>query len=252
MPSKKKGSLSFGENPDKKQPSADVTATVEKEKTGGTPLKKEAKKANKKIKTQDISKKETADKSPRGKTGPAQRKKNPVVEILRPAFVLFIICAVVTAALAGANFLTKDIISGQGNSAQNEALARIIPADGYKEKSFEKDGEKTAYYIALEEGKPIGAVYTIHENGYGGKIEVMAGIMADGGVGTVEVTGAAGETPGLGQNIKNPDFLKQYSGKSGKIGEKDIDTLTGATISSNAVTRAINAALAIFDERGLE
>jgi electron transport complex protein RnfG len=66
------------------------------------------------------------------------------------------------------------------------------------------------------------------------------------------------ETPGLGSKIneihpgeKEPHFLRQFIGKNGKTVavKKDIDAITGATISSKAVTDAINKAVAEFLEK---
>ncbi len=95
-------------------------------------------------------------------------------------------------------------------------------------------------------------MFTTTAKSYGGDIQVMVGIKADGSVNAVELL-QINDTPGLGMNAKNPEFLKQFENKTAGISvnkntpaENEIQALTGATITSNAVTGAVNTALENF------
>lgn len=93
-----------------------------------------------------------------------------------------------------------------------------------------------------------GSIIQVTTQGYGGPIEVKAGILADGTIAGIEIGGEGfSETPGLGERVLEDAFRAQFVGKSGtlKIGE-NVDAVTGATISSTAVVTAVNKALTIF------
>ncbi|MCR5154364.1 MAG: RnfABCDGE type electron transport complex subunit D [Lachnospiraceae bacterium] len=113
-------------------------------------------------------------------------------------------------------------------------------------------------YIAKGSSKEtIGYVVNVTtSDGFGGDISLSIGVDANG-----SITGIAfltiNETAGLGMNAKNESFYSQYIGKnvdlftvtkSGSSSDSEIDALSGATITSKAVTNAVNAALYIADK----
>ena len=82
----------------------------------------------------------------------------------------------------------------------------------------------------------------------------MTGISADGKVTGVTVT-EHGETPGLGTKAMTVEYLEQYKGVADAVGghinnDENIDAITGATITSNAVYCSVVEALAQFKECG--
>jgi len=95
-------------------------------------------------------------------------------------------------------------------------------------------------------------VVTTHE-GYGGDIQFSMGIANDGTTNGISILSIA-ETPGLGMEAEN--VLKpQYAGKNvaqfsvtktGAASDEQIDAISGATITSNAVTNGVNAGLYYF------
>ena len=96
-------------------------------------------------------------------------------------------------------------------------------------------------------------ITTTDKDGYGGDIQVSVGIQSDGTVTGVSFLSLS-ETAGLGMKAKEPSFYEQYVGKNptkfavskdGGDGEQ-IDALSGATITSRAVTGAVNAALGYY------
>ncbi|MEE1054130.1 MAG: FMN-binding protein [Acutalibacteraceae bacterium] len=175
------------------------------------------------------------------------------LDIIRPTAVLALICIVVTLALSSANLLTENKIKALAQENQNKAMSKLIKADSYNEQTDEIDGEEITYTTAENSDGIIGYIFTVDVNGYGGALSVMTAINTDGTVAAIEILDASNETPGLGQNVTKQDFYTQYSGvKSGVEVVKDgtgsadnntVNAVTGATISSKAVTKSVNTAL---------
>jgi electron transport complex protein RnfG len=181
-------------------------------------------------------------------------KKLDKKEILFPTLSLFIICLVVTALLAGANAMTKDTIKAQ-DEANAQASRKVVLPEAQDFKPMEGD---TDSYIGTDaSGKTVGYVFATEEKGYGGTVRIMTGITQGGKVSGVTIL-SQNETPGLGANATKPDFLNQYNQnvpqdgftvvKSKDKGDGKIDAMTGATITSKAVTGAVNDAVKKYNE----
>ncbi len=177
-----------------------------------------------------------------------------------PTIVMVVICIVVTGALAGTNLLTKAKIKQIEAEQQKESMKEVLKAEDYEEKAvsvkFEKETEKCTYYVAKNGETEVGYIYIVTEKGYGGDVKVMTAVNQDGSIKAVKVLDVSNETPGLGQNTGNEEWYSQFSGLDGgkeitvqKSGadknNNEINAVTGATISSSAVTRAVNKALTI-------
>ena len=180
--------------------------------------------------------------------------------ILIPTIVMIVICIVVTGALAGTNLLTKDTIKQIEKEQQEASMKEILEAETYEEKTvsvkFKDSTEKCTYYVAKDGEAEKGYIYIVTEKGYGGDVKVMTAVNAGGGIKAVKVLDVSSETPGLGQNTGNASWYEQFSGlksdkrisakKNGADAENnEINAVTGATISSTAVTEAVNKALEI-------
>lgn len=184
-------------------------------------------------------------------------KLNPK-EIIRPAVMLTVICLVVTALLAGTNLLTRDQIERQKQEAARTSRELVLPGvtEFEEAKITGAEGEEVSYYIGKNGGEIAGYVFTTTASSYGGQIQVMTGIQADGAVTGVELL-SINDTPGLGMNAQKEDFRAQYhqaipeSGqfsviKSGEKQDGEIMAMTGATITSQGVTDAVNSAVALY------
>ncbi|MEG1929584.1 MAG: RnfABCDGE type electron transport complex subunit G [Anaerovorax sp.] len=185
-------------------------------------------------------------------------KKNGVKEYLAPALTLIIICFVVTAALVATFEVTKPIIADLSKKNADIARAEVLPSgsDGFTDVLTDLMKKDPA---SIEEGieevykanNDSGFVVTSTDKGFGGKITVMVGIDSQGKMTGVKVT-AHTETPGLGTKAMTPEFLKQYVGQE-KISNTEssegtkINAITGATVTSNAVFRAVDKALAQYE-----
>lgn len=179
-------------------------------------------------------------------------KKLNFREIAIPTVALFLICLIVTALLAGTNLLTKDAIAAQ-DLKKAESTRRIVLSDA--QTFTEATAGDVTYYVGTDaSGSDVGYVFTTAAKGYGGEIQVMTGIGADGEVKGVAILSHE-ETPGLGANTTREDFRAQFqqpvpeegfSLVKSAPGDGEIQALTGATISSTAVTNAVNEAIAAY------
>ena len=175
-------------------------------------------------------------------------------EILKPTLALFLICAVAAFLLALTNDKTAARIDAIAVQAQTQARSALFPdAASFGE---EKAVGSETYVEALDAaGHVIGYTFTTSAKGYGGDVQVMTGVAADGTVARIEILDVSNETPGLGQNAKKDSFKSQFTGKSGSIGVSTaskpvaggVDALTGATYTSKGVTNAVNHALELYD-----
>ncbi len=184
-------------------------------------------------------------------------KKFDVKEVLIPTISLFLICTIVTALLAGTNAITAPMIEKLQIETENKTKVAVLSdAKGFSDaKTATLNGIDYTYYEGYDESENIvGYVFTTSAKGYGGDIVTMVGVKKDGSVAGVDFL-AISETAGLGMNADKDDFKSQYIGKIGDIGvnknepaDDEIQALTGATITSKAVTEAVNIALDLYEE----
>ncbi len=166
-------------------------------------------------------------------------------DIIKPIAVLAAICLVVTALLAYINSVTSPIIAAANEKAAAEARQEVLPeAD-----SFEKvdgvllpEGVEEAYYAA----NGAGYVFKLTTKGYGGTIELMCGMNEDGSIASI-VTLNHSETSGIGSKVVDDagGYSKNYVGKTAED-YAAVDAVTGATISSKAYKRAVEAAFEAY------
>jgi Na+-translocating ferredoxin:NAD+ oxidoreductase subunit G len=111
-------------------------------------------------------------------------------------------------------------------------------------------------YRARMGGAPAGVVMEVTaRGGYGGPLQLLVGIRADGSVSAVRVT-AHDETPGIGDGVAQRDWLSQFDGHSLTDPPPDdwlvqpdggaFDAMTGATISPRAVVKGVHNALLYY------
>jgi electron transport complex protein RnfG len=175
--------------------------------------------------------------------------------ILIPTISLFLICLVVTALLAVTNSVTAEKIAANEAESKQESMFSVVPGAV----SFSEQVENVLYLAEDASGNLIGYAISTAAAGYGGQVKVMTGIDCTGVILGVDVFYNDDETPGLGKNTSNESFRDQYKGltslediivsKDNTIGNaQTVDAVTSATISSRAVTTAVNAACRIYNE----
>ena len=199
------------------------------------------------------------------------KQESTVKYILRLTFTLLIICAVVAGLLAAVNAITAPIIAEAKAEKTRQAIAAVIPyTENLEEISFaDETGMVSKVYRAVDWNAltssqivtvDMATYYAVEvaPSGFGGTITMMVGISGDGRVLGISIISHA-ETPGLGavaaQNTdKGAAFRNQFIGLISGItigsGENQIDALSGATISSQAIVDGVNAALACAQKLG--
>ena len=164
--------------------------------------------------------------------------------IIKPTVVLLFICIIIPLALAVTNAVTSDRITELERKNTESTMAALIKADEYTEKTFDKGG--FTYYEAVKDGKTVAYIFKTAAKGYGGDVSVMTALSPDGKISNLAILDVSSETPGLGQNASKKEFYGQFKDKTDKVAITDIDTVTGATITSKAVTAAVNEAVESF------
>ena len=174
-------------------------------------------------------------------------------DIIKPVGVLLAICIIIPLALSVTNKVTAKKIAELENENSKKNMQSLVSADDFEKCS---DGG-IEYYTAIKGGDTAAYIFTESAKGYGGDVSVMTAVKPDGTVAGVAILDVSGETPGLGQNAAKESFYSQYAGlkkgvsllKNGaKAENNEVDVVTGATITSTAVTRAVNAALDDFEK----
>ena len=162
--------------------------------------------------------------------------------ILRLTLTLLLITAVVAGLLAFVNELTAGRIDELTRQKAEQAMREVLPAQDYTPLDAALPQGVTEAYRAGDDGY----VVRVAPNGFGGAIDLMVGVRADGTVNGVAVI-AHSETASLGANCTREEFRAQYAGGAGPfaVGQDGgtIEARTGATVTSRAVTDGVNAAL---------
>lgn len=164
--------------------------------------------------------------------------------LLRLIIVLTAVCTVVAALLASVNAVTRDKIASHKLEAQKAAVFEVFPG-GDDCKLYESEDVDGDVYLVFRNGALCGYAARVLPSGFGGEIEMMVGVGADGKTTGVSIISLS-ETPGVGSKVRGESFLTQFrgTGKDVKVGG-GIDGITGATISSKAVTEGVRMAHAI-------
>ena len=175
-------------------------------------------------------------------------------DIIKPVAVLLAICIIIPLALSLTNKITKDKIAELDEKNSRETMADLIEADNFTEYEFGEN--EFNYYTAVKDGNIIGYIFKTAEKGYGGDVSVMTAVNTDGTVKSVAILDVSNETPGLGQNAAKESFYSQYADKKSGISlvkngaesdKNEVNAVTGATITSTAVNKAVNTALKQFE-----
>ena len=149
----------------------------------------------------------------------------------------------------------KTVLADAAEFTVDETLDPAGAADVLLEAGYTGDDITEVAEAKDASGEVMGYVITVtsHE-GYGGDIRLSVGILSDGTVKGIEMLDIS-ETAGLGMKAIEDDFKNQFKDKqvekfsytkSGEDGDDKIDALSGATITTNAVTNAVDSALVYF------
>ena len=194
------------------------------------------------------------------------------MKAVKNVIVLTIITVLAGFLLGYVYDLTKAPIEAATLKAKEEAYRNVFSqADSFKlvdgfDSSIATNGINMAGFegVTIDEaltaldasGNVLGYVFTVtSKEGYGGDIQLSMGVSNDGTINGIEFL-AIQETAGLGMKADSDEFKAQFKGmnvkqisytKTGKVNDYEIDAISGATITTNAVTNAVNAGLSYFE-----
>ena len=178
------------------------------------------------------------------------KKESTFAYVLRLSVTLLLITACVAAALAGVNMITKDRIAAIQQQKTLDVMALVLPGvDGLAPVELTGDtGIVTSVYAS-------GDSYAVQVEpaGFNGKVTMMVGV-SGGKVTGVSVISHT-ETPGLGavaaaDSAKGDAFRSQFAGGDEFAVGSNVDAISGATITSKAVTTGVNAAVDFVENLG--
>lgn len=187
------------------------------------------------------------------------KKEGGIVQLVVVLGLITFVCALLLGVV---NAITKDKIVQNGVDKRNAAMAEIIPGAAFEDLNVtvpapdKNTPSITGVYKAAVDGKDAGYCVEVKPtSGFNGELTLIVGIAADGTISGVKVTKMA-ETPGLGAKSQDADWVAQYAGQAadGSLAvTKDggtINAITGATITSRAVTLGVNTAAAYVANMG--
>lgn len=194
-------------------------------------------------------------------------------KIIKDALALTLITLVAGVALGGVYEITKDPIAKQEAQAKAEAYEQVftdaaafeavemddtltktirdqLDQEGYKAQSIEE-----VMRAEDQSGETLGYAFTVvTSEGYGGDIQFSMGVQNDGTLNGISIL-SIGETAGLGMNADTLAFKDQFVGKqveklqytkNGATQDDEINAISGATVTTNAMTNGVNAGLCAF------
>ena len=190
-------------------------------------------------------------------------------KIIKNTLILAAITVVSGLVLGAAYEVTKGPIAQTQAKQKQEACQAVYPeADSFEAMDVDQKAAKEAIkkmgtnatvdevYSAVMDGSEAGYVITVTDkDGYGGDIQITVGIMSDGTVNGISFLSIS-ETAGLGMNATKDEFKDQFKEKqadafevtkTGASKENEINAISGATITSNAVTQGVNCGLRAFE-----
>lgn len=173
-------------------------------------------------------------------------------ETIKLGLILLLITSVAALVLGLTNMVTLDKINEAEAMVSEEARKEVLVADKFEIVDGHEEGNILEVYEGKKGDEVVGyAIKSFSSNAYAGNIYVITGISIDGKVSGIKVVSHQ-ETPGLGANAENDDFRNEFKDKSTEnkleVGS-DIEALTGATITSKAVTEAVNFAIELYNEQ---
>lgn len=187
-------------------------------------------------------------------------------ESIKNTISLMLITLIAGLLLGAVYEITKEPIRKENQKAKEEAYKAVFAdADAFEDVKIDEDkvakalDEKgldatinEAMKVLDKSGQQIGYVLTVTDHeGYGGDIQFAMGVQSDGTLNGISFLSIS-ETAGLGMKAKEDAFRKQFEGKktdqivytkNGAQADNEIDALSGATITTNAVTNGVNAGL---------
>lgn len=170
-------------------------------------------------------------------------------EVLRIGGILMAICASVALILSFVNMVTIKTIAKNDEAEKRDAIVALFGSESIEYTALDGISDSVnAIYKVNDGDTSLGYCVNVSSSGFGGNIDMMIALDGTPSVLGVKIVSLS-ETPGLGTRVADSSFLDRLIGKGNgiKVG-KDIDAISGSTISSRAVVYGVNKATAALSE----
>ena len=157
-----------------------------------------------------------------------------------PVIVLVAICIVIGAAMAAINFITAPKIASDHEKKEREALSTVLPENqGFTRQEIEGLPESVVALYTDNGSASIAVMLSVRGYDSSNPMSVAVGFDGDGKIAKISVISCNGETKGIGSKVSDEDFFSRFYGLNDV---SDVDTISGATISSGAFKDAVDEA----------
>ena len=163
---------------------------------------------------------------------------------VKSIIVLSVICLVSSALLGGVNYFTAPVIE-KTTKERSEAACFEVMANGqaFEEYDFDSSAVSSSVKEVYKEKNGAGYVIKVSTKGYDSGLVIMCGISSDGKITGTKIL-SSNETPSIGGRLADSSFGARYNGKD--TNNLQIETVTGATLTSKGYYNAIKTALETF------
>lgn len=169
---------------------------------------------------------------------------------LRQSWLVLLLAGVLGTLLAVVELSLRDRIERTAREQVAQSAVLVVPGGSHSELVAASD--RPTWKVLADDGSVRGWAVMSESVGFSDRIRVLVGLSED----RSQIVGVtvldSRETPGLGERVREASFLQRFVGqatgaelqvvKPGQSAAHSVDAISGATISSKAVTRAVNAA----------
>lgn len=176
-------------------------------------------------------------------------------ELIKNALILFAITLIGTVMLAVAYQVTAEPIRIQQIKQTAEANLTVMPNvefEALEDLDFTEYTKIDSVFAAKKDSEIVGYTFKLKtDEGYNAGLEAIVGISLEGKITGIDIVKSS-ETPGLGAKADDPEFKNQFidkqlteliTVKGEASNENEISSIGGATITSRAISDAVNEAI---------
>lgn len=182
--------------------------------------------------------------------------------ILIPAIIIALISGLIIVVYNLTYVDTSTVVTDKQLAAVTKIYGEgdysVIPVSEYPEALKNGDECNIPELTKIIKKSDGSIAFDMVVKGYKNGFDIMVGVK-DGAVSGVAIVSVGEETPGLGTNTNNPEWLANFNGKTGEVvivknksnpADNEVNAVTSATFSSKGVAKAVNLALKAYNACG--
>ncbi len=193
----------------------------------------------------------------------SKNNQSTAVYILKIAYPLVVICAVIALLVAGVNSITAPVIEGMAETERNIAIQSLFANENAtidNESAYEIPDEHTKVIDKISKVVEIdadgnithlGYCVQLSPNGFKGAVDLLAAFDPAGRVIGVDVTSTNDETKGFGTKVNEPEYESKFVETDEKALPDSVTKnyiISGATKTSRPVAQSVITAKAVLSQ----